>query len=239
MPFRAPVWQRPLFVPGGGAAVVRFFVFSATKLALEGPGPTEHTDLCPYDVWLDGVAIEARPRAWNPAFFAGFAEHARAVAAVDGLPGEVLDLLDRAMWCTSVDCQADDPPDLGYLQFCWATVRCLADEGGFLAFDQVGMRMWPAARLRAGKWPAQPLELEREVRVHIDEGELVTTGLAKFGRPELSAPVTGAWVEEAVTRTAHELALGRRYQSGDRIAFGGSRLEVTQAGEGLRLTPSE
>jgi hypothetical protein len=263
--FRAPIWQRPHFAPGGGAARFGFLVFSPSPFPTpdDGTMPMDFTDWCPTEAWPHGLTWGYRTREKSPEMFARMEAGAEQAAGAPGLgvtPG-VLSELRRAQFGAQVACDVADPPDLGHLQFAWAIVRWLLGSGATAVLDADAGRWFGREEIlgwhKAG-WPdGRKFALEREVAFSTlpltgsAHWAIQTHGMTKFGRPDLlsifasqgeadlNAEVRRAslpgYAHDAMQWFATRLALGELVRPGDALKYGAVSFAVEACAPGQNV----
>lgn len=215
------IWPRPLFAPTGEVSRCSFLIFSPTEFPSLQVG--------------DGLQWGFLRKEATPDMFARMEELARGAHVSDALLAQ----FQATRFAGNVQCEVNDPKDLGYLQSCWAAVRTLVDAGATVVLDVESGNWLSADDVRARP---ETFTFEAEVSIHTfpvaDEPwwSLHTNGMGKFGRSELilfvpsegehnvSAEVRNgnlpSWSETVLTKFASDSALGLPIPVGTRLQFG-------------------
>jgi hypothetical protein len=122
-------WRRENYVLGGGAAEVALIALSSAKLP--DPLPVSRTR---HGMPDDGdgaasVALVARDRAEDPAWFAEQVIAPFADLIASDLGPEAAATALAAEHAYVIEAQLDDPDDLGHVQAAWALAKCVCEEG--------------------------------------------------------------------------------------------------------------
>jgi len=219
-------WPRDSYVIGGGAAEIALIALSSTKL----PDPLPVSRLR-HGMPEDGegamsVALVARDRAEDPAWFADqvIAPFADLIASDLGPDAAATAL--AADHAYVIEAQLDDPDDLGHVQAVWALAKCMCEEGAAVVIDVYAARAHLGSDV-AALAPDRSFDVMHEVTLFFDEetdGTLAawSLGLRKFGRPDLvllGVPPDGATEAAVLLRDlAATLADGERIEPGDQVA---------------------
>lgn len=222
-------WRREGYVIGGGPAEVALIALSSVKLP--DPLPVSRTlHGMPDDGdGAQAVAIVARDRADDPAWFADqvvapFAD----LIATDLGPSAAATAL-AAEHAYVIEAQLDDPDDLGHIQAVWALAKCVCEEGAAVVIDVYAARAHLGSEV-AQLAPDRGFDVMREVTLFFDEqpdGTLAawSLGLRKFGRPDLVLlgidPDDATAAALVLRDLATTLAGGDRMEPGDRVEAGG------------------
>jgi hypothetical protein len=188
-------WERPLFVPGGGNAMILYVVYGKFPEEAEISRSKYRTAGVPPGVTLQKVGrAEKRVlpftegdfakilRTNNPALFARFEQAAECIV----LQGEVA-----------------DPANLNYLRDCIGVVTYFMDHGGLIVTDAQQLKFYDAAEWRRTFFEPEQPNLLRHASILLSEEEaggghwFHTRGLRKFGRPDLSLRHVGDEYEKA------------------------------------------
>jgi hypothetical protein len=222
----AIAWGRDNYVRGGGMAEVALIALSSVKLP--DPLPVSRTR---HGMPDDGegamsVALVARDRAEDPAWFADqvlapFTE----LVATDLGPGAAATAL-AAEHAYVIEAQLDDPDDLGHLQTAWALAKCVCEEGAAIVIDVYAARAHLGSEV-AQLAPDRAFDVMHEVTLFFDEepdGTLAawSLGLRKFGRPDLVLlgilPDAATQAALVLRDIAAALASGERIEPGDQVS---------------------
>jgi hypothetical protein len=222
----AASWRRDSYVFGGGAAEVALIALSPVKLPDPLPVSRGRHGMPDDGDGAEAVALVARDRADDPAWFAGHVIAPFADLIANDLGPEAAAAALAAEHAYVIEARIDDPDDLGHLQAAWALAKCVCEEGAAVVIDV------HAARAHLGGDVAalvadRGLDIMHEVTLFFDEqpdGLLAawSLGLRKFGRPDLvlldvrpEAATEAALVLRDVAAT---LADGERIEPGDQVA---------------------
>jgi hypothetical protein len=219
------VWPRENYVTGGGPAEIALIALSSTKLP--DPLPVSRTR---HGMPDDGdgpvaIAIVARDRAEDPAWFteqvvAPFAD----LIASDLGPSTAAAALD-AQHVYVIEARLADPDDLGHVQAAWALAKCVCEEGAMVVIDVYAARAHHGSEVAALS-PARAFDIMHEVTLFFDEtGDerlaAWSLGLCKFGRPDIVllgvAPDDATDAALLLRDVAQTLAAGDRIEPGDSI----------------------
>jgi hypothetical protein len=227
----AAPWRRDAYVTGGGVAEVALIALSSAKLP--DPLPVSRTR---HGMPDDGdgagaVALVARDRADDPAWFASqvLAPFTELIAADLG-PGAAAAAL-AAAHAYVIEARLDDPDDLGHLQAAWALAKCVCEEGAAVVIDVYAARAHLGSEV-AALAPERGFDVMHEVTLFFDEqpdGSLAawSLGLRKFGRPDLVLlgirPDDATEAALVLRDIAATLAAGDRIEPGDEVAAPGGR----------------
>lgn len=250
-------WTRAQYVTGGGAAQIALIALSAVKLPDPLPVSRGRHGMPDGGDGPDSIAIVARDRAEDPAWFAQqvlapFTE----LIATDLGPSAAAAVLS-AEHAYVIEAQLDDPDDLGHVQAAWALAKCVCEEGATVVIDVYAARAHLGSEI-AQLAPDRSFDVMHEVTLFFEEipdGTLAawSLGLRKFGRPDLVllgiAPDAATEAALLLRDLAATLAAGDRLEAGDLIgapdgrklgatAFDqATRPEVAVDGPALLLTP--
>lgn len=218
-------WPRPSYTVGGQPAAVALIALSSVKLPDPLPiSRTKHGMPTSGD-GPQAIALAVRDRLDDAQF------HDDVLAPfVDLITG---DLGDEAMARAGdaqhayvIECELEDPDDLGHVQAAWALAKCICEEGAFLVIDVYAARAHLGSEVAALD-PARGFDVMHEVTLFFDElpdGKLAawSLGCCKFGRPDLvvlGVPAEAATETALLLRdVAATLAAGERIEPGDLIA---------------------
>ena len=255
----ATPWPRAGFVTGGGTAHVALIALSATRV--EDPLPISRLRHgMPDDgIGAQSVALVARDRAEDPAWFAERVVAPFADLIANDLGADAATAALAAEHAYVIEAELDDPDDLGHLQATWALAKCLCEEGALVVIDVYAARAHLGSDI-AALAPDRPFDVMHEITLFFDEqadGSIAawSLGLVKMGRPDL---VVLGLVPDAATATAlllrdlaESLASGERIEPGDTLdTIDGLRLVaerfdpdsapvVAVEGAAIRLRPAD
>lgn len=222
----AAPWRRDGYVTGGGMARVALIALSSAKLPDPLPVSRARHGMPDGGDGVMSVAIVARDRAEDPAWFADqvlapFTE----LVATDLGPGAAATAL-AAEHAYVIEAQLGDPDDLGHVQAVWALAKCVCEEGAAVVIDVYAARAHLGSEV-AALAPDRAFDLMHEVTLFFDEepdGTLAawSLGLCKFGRPDLVllgvSPDAATEAALVLRDIAVTLAGGERIEPGDQVA---------------------
>lgn len=223
-------WEREYYQPDEGDAALSYLVFGELKADMEVEAKTYRTSGPP-----EGVDMELFSRAEHGEWFESLVEgYAGVLLSEDP---ELETAAKAAPTVALIDGTVDDPETLDYLRDTIGVVTALLDAGGVAVFDAVALRWWSPAEWRETIFePAGPEPIEHVTLLASEEEDgfwMHSRGLAKFGRPDLSARGlaegdldTFAGLFESLVVT---LAGGAVIPDGQRIRIGGTKVERTCA----------
>jgi hypothetical protein len=229
-------WRRDSYVLGGGAAEIALIALSSVKLPDPLPVSRGRHGMPDDGDGADAVALVARDRAEDPAWFADqvlspFAE----LIATDLGPNAAATAL-AAAHAYVIEARLDDPDDLGHVQAAWALAKCVCEEGASIVVDVHAARAHLGEEV-AALAPDRGFDVMHEVTLFFDEqpdGRLAawSLGLCKFGRPDLVllglAPEAATEAALVLRDVAATLADGERIEPGDRVASPDGRVLTAQ-----------
>ncbi|HSQ57479.1 MAG TPA: hypothetical protein VLM40_17285 [Gemmata sp.] len=183
-------WQRPLFTPGGGDALLFYVVFGTFDLKIPLSRSRYRTSGLP--PWLELVHYDR-------------STHAEVVAAYRS--GSMWEMFRRDMpitvaeteavsQCVALRAEVKDPPTLDYFRDVIGIVAWLLDAGGIAVKDPQMLWLWSADEWREEAFdPGEP-NPDRHTVILTSPDEDGTTwyhtrGMRKFGRPDLSVHRVG------------------------------------------------
>jgi hypothetical protein len=218
-------WRRDSYVFGGDPAEVALIALSPVKLPDPLPVSRGRHGMPDDGEGAGAVALVARDRAEDPAWFADqvLAPFADLIATDLGPQAAAAAL--AAAHAYVIEAQVDDPDDLGHLQAAWALAKCVCEEGAAVVIDVYAARAHLGSDV-AALTPDRGFDILHEVTLFFDEqpdGLLAawSLGLRKFGRPDLvllgvqpEAATEAALVLRDVAAT---LADGERVEPGDQV----------------------
>jgi hypothetical protein len=222
-------WSRESYVLGGGAAEVALIALSSVKLPDPLPVSRARHGMPDEGDGAMSVALVARDRADDPAWFADQVLAPFAELIASDLGPSAAALAAAAEHAYVIEAQLDDPDDLGHLQAAWALAKCVCEEGAAVVIDVYAARAHLGSEV-AQLAPDRAFDVMREVTLFFDEqpdGALAawSLGLRKFGRPDLVllgvTPEAATEAALVLRDVAAMLAAGERIEPGDEVS--GSR----------------
>jgi hypothetical protein len=236
------VWPREHYVIGGGPGEVALIALSATKMPDPLPVSRTRHGMPDEGVGPDSLALVARDRAEDPAWFTEqvIAPFADLIAADLGPEHAAAALAAEHAYV--IEAQLDDPDDLGHVQAAWALAKCVCEEGAAVVIDVYAARAHLGSDV-AALAPERTFDIMHEVTLFFDEtddGSIAawSLGLRKFGRPDIVllglAPETATDAALIMRDIAATLASGERIEPGDAIegparSFTAERFEPASA----------
>jgi len=219
------VWRREHYTTGGGPARIALIALSSRKLPDPLPVSRARHGMPDAGDGLDAIAVVARDRADDPAWFADqvVAPFAELIAS-DLDPGAAA-AASRAEHAYVIEAELPDPDDLGHVQAAWALAKCVCEEGAAVVIDVYAARAHLGAEVAALP-PDRAFDVMHEVTLFFDElpdGTLAawSLGLRKFGRPDIVllgvAPDAATDAALLLRDVAATLASGDRIEPGDRV----------------------
>ncbi len=230
-------WPRENYVAGGGPAQVALIALSMSRLPDPLPISRRLHGMPDAGDGPDAIALVARDRAEDPAWFAEsvIAPFAELIASDLG-PNAAAAAL-AADHAYVIEVQLDDPDDLGHVQAAWALAKCACEAGATIIIDVYAARAHLGVEI-AALAPDRGFDVMHEVTLFFDEqpdGTLAawSLGCKKFGRPDLvllGVDPEGATEAALVLRDlAQTLATGEIIEPGDQVAAPGGKLLVASA----------
>ena len=230
------VWRREHYVLGGGPGEIALIALSSAKLPDPLPVSRTRHGMPDEGDGAASVALVARDRADDPAWFteqvvAPFAD----LIAGDLGPSAAASAL-AAEHAYVIEAQVDDPDDLGHVQAAWALAKCVCEEGAAIVIDVYGARAHLGAEV-AQLAPERGFDVMHEVTLFFDEtadGTMAawSLGLRKFGRPDIVllgvAPEAATEAALLLRDVAQTLASGERIEPGDTVEAPGGRTLVAE-----------
>jgi hypothetical protein len=224
-------WPRASYVPGGGAAAVALIALSNAKLSDPLPVSRKRHGMPSDGDGAESVAVVARDRAEDPAWFveAVLAPFAELIAA--DLGAEAAALAAGAAHAYVIEAILADPDDLGHIQAAWALAKCVCEHGDAVVIDVYAARAHLGADV-TDLAADRAFDVMHEVTLFFDEtpdGSLAawSLGLRKFGRPDLVlfdvAPEAATDAALVLRDVAATLAAGERIEPKDTIAIPSGR----------------
>jgi hypothetical protein len=229
------VWRRENFVIGGGPGEIALIALSSAKLPDPLPVSRTRHGMPDEGDGAEAVALVARDRADDPAWFteqvvAPFAD----LIASDLGPSAAATAL-AADHAYVIEAQVDDPDDLGHVQAAWALAKCVCEEGAAIVIDVYAARAHFGAEI-ARLSPERSFDVMHEVTLFFEEtGDTMAAwslGLRKFGRPDIVllgvAPEAATEAALLLRDVAQTLASGERIEPGDTVEAPGGRTLVAE-----------
>jgi hypothetical protein len=218
-------WPRESYVAGGGPGEVALIALSSARLPDPLPVSRGRHGMPDEGDGPDAVALVARDRADDPAWFAAEVVGRFADLIAADLGPEAAAAALAAEHAYVIEAQLDDPDDLGHLQAAWALAKCVCEEGAAVVIDVYAARAHLGGDVAALR-PDRRFDVMHEVTLFFEElgdGTLAawSLGLRKFGRPDLVvlgvAPDAATDAALLLRDLAHTLADGERIEPGDAI----------------------
>ena len=232
----AQIWRRDHFVVGGGAGEIALIALSSAKLPDPLPVSRTRHGMPEEGDGPESVALVARDRADDPAWFTEqvVAPFADLIAADLGPEAAATALAAEHAYV--IEAQLDDPDDLGHVQAAWALAKCVCEEGAAVVIDVY------AARAHLGRDIAElaadrNFDVMHEVTLFFDETASGTMaawslGLRKFGRPDIVllgiAPEAATEAALLLRDVAQTLASGERIEPGDTVEAPGGKTLIAE-----------
>jgi hypothetical protein len=222
----AAPWRRDSYVFGGGPADVALIALSPVKLPDPLPVSRGRHGMPDDGDGAEAVALIARDRADDPAWFADQVIAPFADLIAGDLGPEAAAAALAAAHAYVIEAQVDDPDDLGHLQAAWALAKCVCEEGAAVVIDVHAARAHLGSDV-AALAPDRGLDIMHEITLFFDEqpdGLLAawSLGLRKFGRPDLVLlgvqPEAATEAALVLRDVAAALAEGDRIEPGDQVA---------------------
>ena len=147
----ANLWTRESFTVGGGTAAIALIALSSKRLPDPLPVSRTRHGMPERGEGADSVALVARDRSDDPAWFteevvAPFAD----LIATDLGPQHAAAAL-AAEHVYVIEAQVDDPEDNSHVQAAWALAKCVCEEGALLVIDVYAPRAHLASEVAALK----------------------------------------------------------------------------------------
>jgi hypothetical protein len=219
-------WPREHYVAGGGPASVALIALSSTKLPDPLPVSRGHHGMPDEGDGPQSVALVARDRADDPAWFADQVLAPFTELIASDLGPEAAAAALAADHAYVIEAQLEDPDDLGHVQAAWALAKCVCEEGAAVVIDVYAARAHLGTEV-AALAPERGFDVMHEVTLffeELDDGTLAawSLGLRKFGRPDLVvldvAPDDATRAALLLRDVAATLAAGERIEPGDLVA---------------------
>jgi hypothetical protein len=232
----AEPWHRDSYVAGGGRAAIALIALSSSKLPDPLPVSRVRHGMPDDGDGPGAVALVARDRTDDPAWFVGQVVAPFAELIAGDLGPEAAAAALAAEHAYVIEAELDDPDDLGHVQAAWALAKCVCEEGAVVVIDVYAARAHLGSEV-AALAPERAFDVMHEVTLFFDEqddGTLAawSLGLCKFGRPDLvllGVPPDAATDAAVVLRDlAATLADGERIEPDDEVDAGGRTLTATR-----------
>jgi hypothetical protein len=218
-------WPRASFTSGGGDGQVALIALSSRKLPDPLPVSRAKHGMPDEGDGPNAVALVARDRAEDPAWFAQqvLAPFTELIASDLGADAAATALATEHAYVIEVELA--DPDDLGHLQAAWALAKCVCEEGACVVIDVYAARAHAGGEV-AALAPGRGFDVMHEVTLFFDDqadGTLAawSLGLRKFGRPDLVvlgvAPDVATEAALLLRDLAATLAAGERIEPGDNV----------------------
>jgi hypothetical protein len=218
-------WPREHYVAGGGPAEVALIALSPVRLPDPLPVSRSRHGMPDEGDGPASVAIVARDRADDPAWFTEQVIGRFAELIAQDLGPQAAAAALAAEHAYVIEAQLDDPDDLGHVQAAWALARCVCEEGAAIIIDVYAARAHLGGEVAALP-PGRDFDVMHEVTLFFEELDDQTIaawslGLRKFGRPDLVvlgvAPDAAAEAAVMLRDLAQTLASGERIEPGDTV----------------------
>jgi hypothetical protein len=225
------VWRRDHYVLGGGTGNIALIALSSARLADPLPVSRTRHGMPDEGGGPESVALVARDRADDPAWFTDqvVAPFADLIASDLGPTAAAAALAAEHAYV--IEAQLDDPDDLGHVQAAWALAKCVCEEGAAIVIDVYAARAHLGVEV-AQLAPDRSFDVMHEVTLFFDEtadGTMAawSLGLRKFGRPDIVllgiAPDAATEAALLLRDIAQTLAAGERIEPGDTVEAPGGR----------------
>ncbi len=218
-------WPREQYVVGGGTARIVLIALASVRLPDPLPISRRRHGMPDDSAGAAHVELVVRDRATDPAAFLLHVIEPFTELLTTDLGEDIAARVAASEHAYIIECEVDDPDDLGHLQAAWALAKCICEEGAQVVIDVYGARAHLAHDVAALD-PARSFDVMHDVTLFFDEqpdGTLAawSLGLVKFGRPDLvtlgidpdAAPATAVMLRDV----AATLADGERVEPGDTI----------------------
>lgn len=219
-------WRRDSYVLGGGPGEIALIALSSQKLPDPLPVSRARHGMPDEGDGAESVALVARDRAADPAWFTRQVLAPFADLVASDLGPSAAATAFAAEHAYVIEARIDDPDDLGHIQAAWALARCVCEEGASVVIDVHAARAHLGAEV-AALAADRGFDVLHEVTLFFDEqpdGLLAawSLGLRKFGRPDLVllgvSPDAATEAALVLRDVAATLADGERIEPGDQIA---------------------
>jgi hypothetical protein len=218
-------WPRERYVAGGGPGEVALIALSPLRLPDPLPVSRSRHGMPDEGDGPGSVAIVARDRADDPAWFTEQVIGRFAELIAQDLGPEAAAASLAAEHAYVIEAQLDDPDDLGHVQAAWALAKCVCEEGAAIVIDVYAARAHLGSEVAALP-PGRGFDVMHEVTLFFEELDDQTIaawslGLRKFGRPDLVvlgvAPDAATEAALLLRDLAAALAAGERIEPGDAV----------------------
>jgi len=218
-------WPRERYVPGGGPGEVALIALSPVRLPDPLPVSRGRHGMPDEGEGPEAVAIVARDRADDPAWFAEHVIGRFAEMIAQDLGPEAAAAALAVEHAYVIEARLADPDDLGHVQAAWALAKCVCEEGAAVVIDVYAARAHLGGEV-AALAPDRPFDVMHEVTLFFEELDDRTIaawslGLRKFGRPDLVVlgvqPDAAAEAALMLRDLAEALAAGERIEPGDAV----------------------
>lgn len=213
------VWAREGYVTGGGVGQIALIALSTTRLPDPLPVSRSRHGMPDEADSAGAVALVARDRSDDPAWFAAqvLAPFADLIATDLGPSAAATALAAEHAYV--IEAEIDDPDDLGHVQAAWALAKCVCEEGAAIVIDVYAARAHLGSEI-AGLGPDRAFDVMHEVTLFFEELDAGTVGawtmgLRKFGRPDLV--LLGVPAEQATEAALLLRDLASTLAGGDRL----------------------
>jgi len=229
-------WPRARYVAGGGPGEVALIALASVRLPDPLPVSRARHGMPDEGEGPLAVALAARDRAADPAWFASEVVGRFADLLAGDLGPAAAAAALAAEHAYVIEARLDDPDDLGHLQAAWALAKCVCEEGAAAVIDVHAARAHPGDEVAALR-PDRRFDVMHEVTLFLEEcgdGSLAawSRGLRKFGRPDLvvlGVRPDGATEAALLLRDlAEALADGDRIEPGDTAGAPGGAVLVAE-----------
>ncbi|MDB4958121.1 MAG: hypothetical protein JWO36_5690 [Myxococcales bacterium] len=226
------LWSRDSYVTGGGPGEIALIALSSTKLPDPLPISRKRHGMPDEGDGPDAIALVARDRAEDPAWFTEQVVAPFADLIASDLGPNLAALALHAEHAYVIEAQLADPDDLGHVQAAWALAKCVCEEGATIVIDVYAARAHLGAEVAALS-PERGFDVMHEVTLFFDETDNNTLaawslGLRKFGRPDIVllgvAPDAATEAALLLRDIAATLAAGDRIEPGDTVAANDGRM---------------
>ncbi|HET9620657.1 MAG TPA: hypothetical protein VFP84_04780 [Kofleriaceae bacterium] len=221
-------WRRDHYVTGGGAGKIALVALAQVKLPDPLPVSRGKHGMPDDGDGATAVALAARDRAEDPAWFAEQVIHPFLDLIGNDLGEAAAATALVAEHAYVIEAQLHDPDDLGHVQAAWALAKCVCEEGATLVIDVYAARAYLGAEI-VQLSPDRGFDVMNEITLFFDEqadGSLAawSLGMCKFGRSDLvrlglraGDPEVAADAAALLRDVATTLAAGERVEPGDAI----------------------
>ena len=230
------VWPRASYTVGGGPGEIALIALSSTKLPDPLPISRKRHGMPDEGDGPDAIALVARDRAEDPAWFVEQVVAPFADLIASDLGAQLAATALASEHAYVIEGQLADPHDLGHIQAAWALAKCVCEEGATIVIDVYAARAHLGSEV-AALVPGRSFDVMHEVTLFFDETDDGTVaawslGLRKFGRPDIVlvgvAPDAATEAALILRDVAQTLALGERIEPGDSVAAPDGRTLVAE-----------